>query len=95
MSDESIIRQARNIGAIEPRRQQTISATELAKNLAISPPKPFGSRYCSLRGNLLLRAVELGSVHPHAMQNDRQLARDGDCGLSEPGSLGEPYPPSL
>src|SRR5262245_64823729 len=53
------------------------------------------SRYCSLRRNLLLRPVELGSVHPHAMQNDRQLARDGDCGLSEPIALGEPHPPSL
>ena len=51
------------------------------------------SRYCSLRRNLLLRPVELGSVHPHAMQNDRQLARDGDCGLSEPIALGEPPKP--
>jgi hypothetical protein len=25
------------------------------------------------------------------MQNDRQLARDGDCGLSEPIALGEPH----
>jgi hypothetical protein len=53
------------------------------------------SRYCSLRGNLLLRPVELGSVDPHAVQNDRQLARDGDCGLSEPIALGEPHAPSL
>src|SRR5260370_16743785 len=50
---------------------------------------------CSLRGNLLLRPVELGSVDPHAMQNDRELARDGDFGLTEPISLGEPHPPSL
>jgi hypothetical protein len=49
----------------------------------------------SLRGNLLLRPVELGSVDPHAVQNDRELARDGDLGLSEPISLGEPHPPSL
>jgi hypothetical protein len=53
------------------------------------------SRYCSLRGNLLLRPVEFGSVDPHAAQNDRELARDGDCGLSEPISLGEPRLPSL
>src|SRR6478672_2664319 len=52
------------------------------------------SRYCSLRGNLLLRPVELGSVDPHTVQNDRELARDGDCGLSEPIALGEPHPPS-
>jgi hypothetical protein len=35
----------------------------------------------SLRGNLLLRPVELGSVDPYAVQNYRELARD-DCGLS-------------
>src|SRR5437016_5879652 len=28
---------------------------------------------CSLGGNLLLRPVELGSVDPHAVQNDREL----------------------
>src|SRR5260221_7541811 len=50
---------------------------------------------CSLSGNLLLRPIELGSVDPHAVQNDRELARDGDFGLSEPISLGEPHPPSL
>src|SRR5207244_13246770 len=50
---------------------------------------------CSLRGDLLLRPVELGSVDPHAVQNDRELARDGYCGLAEPISLGEPHPPSL
>src|SRR5258708_1500577 len=50
---------------------------------------------CSLRGNLLLRPVDLGSVGPHAMQNDRELARNGDFGLTEPISLGEPHPPSL
>jgi hypothetical protein len=51
------------------------------------------SRYCSLRGNLLLRPVELGSVDPHAVQNDGELAGDG--GLSEPSSLGEPHPLDL
>src|SRR6266403_4247 len=48
---------------------------------------------CSLRGNLLLRPVELGSVDPHAIQNDREIARNGDFGLTEPISLGEPHPP--
>src|SRR6516164_9760978 len=33
---------------------------------------------CPLNGNLLLRPVELGFVDPHAVQNDRKLARDGD-----------------
>jgi hypothetical protein len=49
----------------------------------------------SLGSNLLLRPVELGSVDPHAMQNDRKLTRDRNLGLAEPVSLGEPYPPSL
>src|SRR5205823_2786288 len=49
----------------------------------------------SVRGNLLLRPVELGSVDPHAVQNDCQLARDRDFGLSEAIALGEPHPPSL
>jgi hypothetical protein len=31
--------------------------------------------------NLLLRPVELGSVDPYAVQNYRELARDGNCGL--------------
>ena len=37
-----------------------------------------GSRARALRGNLLLRPVELGSVDPHAVQNDRELARDNE-----------------
>ena len=45
-----------------------------------------------LRGCLLLRPVELGSVDPHAVQNDRELARDGDCGLSEPICLASLMP---
>ena len=50
---------------------------------------------CSLNGNLLLRPVELGFVDPHAVQNDRELARDGDFGLAEAVALGEPNAPSL
>ena len=49
-----------------------------------------GSRARSLRGNLLLRPVELGSVDPHAVQNDRELARDGDCGFRSPFRLATP-----
>src|SRR6478672_5533739 len=51
------------------------------------------SRYCSLRGNLLLRPVELGSVDPHAVQNDRQASRHSDdCALhpTMPGNLHAP-----
>lgn len=46
----------------------------------------------SLGGNLLRRPVELGSIDPHAMQNDRELTRDRNLGLAEPVALGEPYP---
>src|SRR6266851_6019267 len=49
----------------------------------------------SLGSNLLLRPVELSSVNPHAVQNDRELTRDCNLGLAEPIALGEPYPPSL
>src|ERR1700730_16879253 len=46
-------------------------------------------------GSNLLRPVELGSIDPHAMQNNRELARDRNLGLAEPIALGEPHPPSL
>ena len=38
---------------------------------------------CVLRGSLLCRPAELGSVDPHAVQNDREFPRDGDLGLAE------------
>ena len=44
---------------------------------------------CALRGNLLRRPIELGSVDPHAVQNDRELPRDGNLGLAKPIALGE------
>ena len=49
----------------------------------------------SLGSNFLVRPVELGSIDPHAMQNDRELTRDCNLGLAEPVALGEPYTPSL
>src|SRR5712675_3596867 len=58
---------------------------------------PFGrnSVMPSLGSNLLLRPVELGSIDPHAMQNDRELTRDCNLCLAEPVALGELHPPSL
>jgi hypothetical protein len=50
---------------------------------------------CVLRGSLFRRPVELGSIDPHAVQYDRELARDGDLGLAEAVSLGELGSPSL
>src|ERR1700687_6131802 len=78
----------------------------LAKNRSNSPSPssrqgrlflPFGriSVFSSLGSNLLLRPVELGSIDPHPMQNDRELTRDRDLGLAEPVALGEPYSPGL
>ena len=80
----------------------------LAKHRAISLPPPSrqgrlfplcrGNRVislCALRGSLLRRPLELGPVDPHAVQNDRELARDGDFGLAEPVALGKPNSPSL
>ena len=46
-------------------------------------------------GSNLLRPVELGSIDPHAMQNDRELTCDRYFGLAEPVSLGELHPPGL
>jgi hypothetical protein len=48
-----------------------------------------------LRNSVLRRPVELGSVDPHAVQNDRKLSRDGDLGLAEAVSFGELGSPSL
>src|ERR1700719_2223052 len=78
----------------------------LAKNRTNSPSPssrqgrlflPFGriSVFCSLRSNLLLRPVKLGSIDPHAMQNDRELTCDCNLSLAEPVALGEPYSPGL
>jgi hypothetical protein len=41
----------------------------------------------SLGSNLLRRPVELGSINPHAMQNDGELTGDRDLGLAEPVAL--------
>ena len=37
-------------------------------------------------------SARLGAVDPHAMQNDRKLARDRDFGLAEPVALDELHP---
>jgi hypothetical protein len=48
-----------------------------------------------LGSNLFLRPVELGSIDPHAMQNNREFTRDCGLCLAEPVALGKPNPPSL
>src|SRR3984957_11571032 len=83
--------------------QSRSSSRTLAKNRSNSPSPssrlgrlfpPFGrnSVMPSLGSNLLCPPVELGSIDPHAMQNDGELTRDRNLGLSEPVALGEPYP---
>src|SRR5215475_10049319 len=67
------------------------------KNGAILPPPPSRQgrlipllrgnsviSLCALRDSLFLRPVELSSIDPPAMQDHRQLARNGDLGLAEP-----------
>src|SRR5205814_7609168 len=86
--------------------QSRLSSRTRAKNLSNSPSPSSrlgrlsyrlarNSLMSSLGSNLLLRPAEFGSVDPHAMQNDCELARDRNLGLAEPAALGEPYPPSL
>src|ERR1700730_5905060 len=77
-----------------------------AKNLSNSPspssrlgrlflPVGRNSVMPLLGSNLLLRPVELGSIDPHAMQNDGELTRDCNLCLAEPVALGEPNPPTV
>src|SRR5215813_11751878 len=54
-------------------------------------PASAGADLHSLRVSLLVRPGELSSIDPHAMQDNRELARDGDLGLAEPISLGQPH----
>jgi hypothetical protein len=63
--------------------------------IAIVPAATSFPAVLLLGSNLLLRPVELGSIDPHAMQNDRELTRDRYLGLAEPIALGEPNAPSL
>src|SRR5262249_54318197 len=58
-------------------------------------PASAGADLHSLRVSLLVRPGELSSIDPHAMHDNRELARDGDLGLAEPISLGQPHAPSL
>src|SRR6478736_8028047 len=83
--------------------QSRSAVRALAKNLTNSPSPssrqgrlfpPFGriSVFDLLGSNLLLRPFELGSIDPHAMQNDCELARDRDLGLAEQVALDELHP---
>src|SRR5215831_17957807 len=80
----------------------------LAKNRTISPPPPSRqgrhfplcrgspwSSLCVLRRSLLFGPVELGSVDPHPMQDDGQLACNSYLCFAEPVALCQPHPPSL
>ena len=82
--------------------QSRSSSRTRAKNLSNSPSPssrlgclfpPFGrdSVTPALGCNLHFRPVELGSLDPHAMQNNRELTCDRNLGLAEPVALGEPF----
>ena len=60
----------------------SVSAADLCARPAQAEDWPTRPLTLVVRGNLLLRPVELGSVDPYAVQNYRELARDGNCGLS-------------
>src|SRR3974377_819541 len=88
------------------KRDRSIRAH--AKNRTISPPPPsrqgrlfppcrgtLMTSSCVLRGSLVRRPVELGSIDPHTVRNDCVLRRDGDLGLAKAVSLGELGSPGL
>src|SRR5512134_4147192 len=57
---------------------------------------PLRSRLFSLRGRAdLLAPAEVGSIQPHAMQNGRQLAGQGDLGALQAAALGDIHGPAL
>src|SRR6202051_2440956 len=76
-------------------KNRTDSPSPAPRQGGLFPPLGSISVCYALGSNLLLRPVKLGSVDPHAMQNDRELTRDRNLGLAEPVAFGEPYPPSL
>src|SRR6476620_11070482 len=78
-----------------PAKNLTNSPSPSSRQGGIFPPFSRISVFDLLGSNLLLRPFELGSIDPHAMQNDCELARDRDLGLAEPGALDELHPPSL
>src|SRR6478752_2256439 len=75
-------------------KNRTNSPSPSSRQGRLFPPFSRISVFYSLGGNLLLRPVELGSIDPHAMQNNRELTRDCNLGLAESVALGKPYPPS-
>jgi hypothetical protein len=71
------------------------TATVLAGTSFSAVSRESCGPFCSLRGSLLLGPVELSSVDPHSVQNDGELACNGDLGLAKPVALGEPHPQRL
>src|ERR1700761_4289253 len=76
-------------------KNRTNSASPSSRLGRLFPPFGGNSVISSLGSNILLRPIELGSVDPHAMQNDCELARDRDLGLAKPVTLDELHPPRL
>jgi hypothetical protein len=85
----SLFESSQTIGRSHPRHRpgRDVSSRSVA-GLKIS--------LCSSSSNLLVvRPVELGPVDPHAVQDDCELARDGNLGFAQPVAFGEPRASSL
>jgi hypothetical protein len=67
-----------------PTKNLTNSPSPSSRLGRLFPPFSRISVFDLLGSNLLLRPVELGSIDPHAMQNDCELARDRDLALRSP-----------
>ncbi len=81
-------------------------AKHLKENVSEISPPPWsrqGHLTRSLCGNsaellclgndLVGRPLELGSIYPHAVQNHRELARDGDLGFTQTDALSQSHAP--
>src|SRR5215510_13059473 len=86
--------QARSLW-LRARKKTGVTATVPAGTVFSCATAGTRDRVMLLRGDLLFRPVELGSIDPHAVQNDGQLARDSDLGFAQAVSLGKSHPPSL
>src|SRR5215212_10651796 len=71
-----------------------VPATGPLKRGATSP-RPNACSSSLRRGSGFLSPAELGAVAPHRVQNDRQLAGQGDLGALHAAPLGHLHRPAL
>jgi hypothetical protein len=78
--------------ALSDARKKSVRLTIAIVPAVTSFPAVSGNSVMPSLGSNLLRPVELGSIDPHAMQNDGEVTGDRGLRLAEPIALGEPYP---